>query len=238
MAYVITTFFAMGMGYVITETTLGQGIRGVGLAWAAFAICAAGTIVSLGTALTGNASVLYTFYPPIQGHPAYYFGVLAVVVGSWIWCGLMVANMLAFKRRNESGHPVPLAMFAIVATAFLWFWASLGVAVELVATILPQVLGFTPLINAALARTPVLHHAARHRLFLADAGLHRLLHAGAAGGGRAALLRHDGPADLHPVPRGVASGRDASFAGRPGARHCLEVSSSRCSPPWWCCRRC
>jgi cytochrome c oxidase subunit I len=153
MAYVITTFFAMGMGYTIAETTLGRPMRGSLVAWVGFVICTVGTIVAIGTALSGTASVLYTFYPPLTGNPLYFLGVLAVVVGSWLWCGIMAANMASFKRERGASRPVPLAMFAIVATAFLWFWTSLGVAAELITTVLPQALGYTPLINAALART-------------------------------------------------------------------------------------
>jgi cytochrome c oxidase subunit I len=152
MAYVVTTFFAMGMGYTIAETTLGRTMRGVGWAWLGFAICTIGTALAIGTALSGTASVLYTFYPPLAGNPLYYIGVMLVVTGSWLWCGIMATNMVLYKR-EQVGHPVPLAMFAIVATSFLWFWTSLGVVAELLTTILPQALGFTSLINAALGRT-------------------------------------------------------------------------------------
>lgn len=152
MAYVITTFFAMGMGYVIAETTLGRPLRYARSAWAGFAVCTAGAALAVATALSGRASVLYTFYPPLRGDPAYYVGVLLVIAGSWLWCLLMVLSMKAYKREHP-GKPVPLAMFAIVATAFLWFWTSLGVTAELVFTILPQALGFNALINPALART-------------------------------------------------------------------------------------
>lgn len=41
MAYVLSTFFAMGFGYAIAATTLGRPIRGMGAAWACFAICLA-----------------------------------------------------------------------------------------------------------------------------------------------------------------------------------------------------
>lgn len=153
MAYVITTFFAMGMGYTIAETTLGRPMRGVAAAWIAFAICAIGAAAAIGTALSGHASVLYTFYPPLQGSAVYYLGVLAVVAGSWIWCAVMAGNMVSFKRAHGRGHPVPLAMFAIVATAFLWLWTSMGVAAELVTMVIPQALGVSPLISPSLART-------------------------------------------------------------------------------------
>ena len=39
MAYVITTFFAMGFGYAVTATSLGRPVRGVTAAWIGFVIC-------------------------------------------------------------------------------------------------------------------------------------------------------------------------------------------------------
>ena len=153
MAYVVTTFFAMGMGYAIADTTLGRPMRGTAVAWVSFTICTVGTGLAAGTALSGAASVLYTFYPPLMGNPLYYLGVLLVVAGSWLWCGIMVANMILYKREHGAGRPVPLAMFAIVATALLWFWTSLGVATELVSTVLPGAFGVKPLVEPGLART-------------------------------------------------------------------------------------
>jgi cytochrome c oxidase subunit I len=61
------------------------------------------------TILSGTATVLFTFYPPLTASPFFYIGLVLVVVGSWIWCGLMILAMLQFKRANP-GVPVPLAM--------------------------------------------------------------------------------------------------------------------------------
>src|SRR5258707_1757592 len=69
-----------------------------------------------------------------------------------IWVVLMIYNMAAWKRDNP-GQPVPLAMFAIPATAILWAWAASGVIIELLCVLIPQALGLTTQINAALGRT-------------------------------------------------------------------------------------
>ncbi len=53
------------------------------------------------------------------GHPLYYIGVVLVVVGSWVWVGLMSVNLAIWKRDNP-GKLVPLAMFANVAGSLLW----------------------------------------------------------------------------------------------------------------------
>src|SRR5580692_7738148 len=62
MAYVVTTFFAMGFGYAIATTSLDRPLRGTAAAWAGFIVCSAGTVMAVVAILSGQASVLYTFY--------------------------------------------------------------------------------------------------------------------------------------------------------------------------------
>ena len=152
MAYVVTTFFAMGFGYAVTATSLGRPVRGVIAAWIGFVICLVGTVMAVVTVLSGRATVLYTFYPPLLASAWYYFGAFLLIGGSMIWVVLMIYNMSAWKRDNP-GQPVPLAMFAITATAILWAWAASGVIIELLFVLIPQALGMTTQIDAGLART-------------------------------------------------------------------------------------
>jgi cytochrome c oxidase subunit 1 len=74
MAYVLTTFFVMGFGYFVAETALGREIPGIRWAWAAFAVGAIGAAMAALTILAGDASVLYTFYPPLTASPFFYIG--------------------------------------------------------------------------------------------------------------------------------------------------------------------
>ena len=152
MAYVLTTFFAMGFGYAVAATSLGRPIRGARAAWVGFAICLAGTLMVAMAILSGRASVLYTFYPPLLASAWYYGGALLLVGGSMIWVVLMIINMAGWKRDNP-GRPVPLPMFAMTATAFLWAWAASGVILELVCILLPRAFGWSDLIDASLGRT-------------------------------------------------------------------------------------
>jgi len=152
MAYVVTTFFAMGFGYAVAATSLGRPIRGVTAAWISFAICLIGTVMAVVTVLSGKASVFYTFYPPLLASPWYYLGAFLLFGGSMIWVAIMVINMVGWKRDNP-GRPVPLAMFAFTATAILWAWTAAGVMIELAGILLPRAFGLSDLIDAALGRT-------------------------------------------------------------------------------------
>jgi len=152
MAYVVTTFFAMGFGYAVTASSLDRPIRGMPAAWIGFGVSLVGTLIGAATVLSGRASVLYTFYPPLLASAWYYIGLALLVGGSMVWVVLMVVNMAAWKRAHP-GEPVPLAMFGITITALLWAWSATGVVVEIVAILLPQAFGWTTLLDAGLART-------------------------------------------------------------------------------------
>jgi cytochrome c oxidase subunit I len=152
MAYVVTTFFIMGFGYTVAATSLERPLRGVSAAWVGFVICLIGTVMAVVAIISGHASVLYTFYPPLLASVWYYGGAFLVVGGSMIWVVLMVMNLTQWKRDNP-GKPVPLAMFALAATAILWAWAASGVLIELAGILLPRALGWSDLIDAGLART-------------------------------------------------------------------------------------
>src|SRR5260370_25885565 len=109
------TIVALGCVAAVAATSLGRPIRGKTAAWIGFWICLLGTLMAAVTVLSGNASVLYTFYPPLLGSPWYYLGALLLIGGSMIWFVLISLNMIAWKRDNL-GQPVPLAMFATTAT--------------------------------------------------------------------------------------------------------------------------
>ncbi len=141
----------MGFGYAITEVTLQRPLIGRKWAWAGFILVAVGAVTAMVPVSLGRASVLYTFYPPMIGNPFYYVGVVLVVVGSWIWVVLMGVNLAAWKHDNP-GSPVPLAMYANAAGAFLWGWTAVGAAIEILFMILPVAFGLRSTIDAGLAR--------------------------------------------------------------------------------------
>src|SRR5690349_11992190 len=82
-AIVFTTFFAVAFGYAIVRYYLRQ-TPNMNIAWLSFALMMVGTLLAAAAILSGKATVLYTFYPPLRAHPAFYFGVVLLVVGSWV----------------------------------------------------------------------------------------------------------------------------------------------------------
>jgi cytochrome c oxidase subunit 1 len=114
-------------------------------------------VATLGTALTawailsGKATVLYTFYPPLQAHPAFYIGAALLVIGSWGWCWVIVHTYLTWKRENP-GVRVPLPVHGLISTIAVWALATVAVAAEVVLLLIPWSLGLVDTVDPVLAR--------------------------------------------------------------------------------------
>ena len=150
-ALVFTTFFIMALGYLVTETTM-QRIAGPRWAWAGFWVALVGTAITTVAILSGTSTVLYTFYPPLLAHPAFYIGATLLVVGSWIWCGVMIASYRSW-RRDHPAERIPLAAHGMLTTVAIWILATAGLAVEVLVFILPWSLGLVARIDPIVART-------------------------------------------------------------------------------------
>jgi cytochrome c oxidase subunit 1 len=151
MALVFTTFFIMGLGYVVAERALEREVAYRRLAWVSFWVAVAGTAATVVAILAFKATVLYTFYPPLKAHPAFYIGLTMVVVGSWGWCAVMLLSLRAW-RKSHVGRPIPLAMYGFAATVIVWLLATVGVAAEMLLLLIPWSLGLVTTVDPELAR--------------------------------------------------------------------------------------
>jgi cytochrome c oxidase subunit 1 len=151
MALVFTTFFIMGLGAWLTTTALERPLRFPRTAWASFWIATLGTAATTWAILWGKATVLYTFYPPLQAHPAFYLGLTLVVIASWIWSGVIIATYRSWRAQHAS-LPAPLAVHGLLATIIIWLIATAGVAAEMLFQLIPWSLGLTDRVDPMLAR--------------------------------------------------------------------------------------
>jgi cytochrome c oxidase subunit 1 len=150
-ALVWTTFFICGFLQFITVRALGVPLAAPGLAWGTFWLMTGGLVLAA-IPLVGNAaSVLYTFYPPLKAHWAFYVGLTLVVVGTW----LVTLTLALTYRRWRAQHPgarTPLAAFLALVTFAMWTLASLGLAAEMLFMLIPWSLGWVGGTDALLAR--------------------------------------------------------------------------------------
>ena len=150
-AIVLTFAFTGGFLSLMTARALNRKLHG-GLLHGAFWTLAAGVVLATWAMVTGRASVLYTFYPPLQAHWTYYLGLALLVVSTWLTSINLFLTLRAWKRDNP-GQRVPLLGFISVCTYAMWDIASIGIAVEVVALLLPWSLGLIQGSDPLLSRT-------------------------------------------------------------------------------------
>jgi len=150
-AIVLTTFFAVAFGHATITFYLKREPNKT-LTLLSFWFMVTGTLMAAWAMLSGKASVLYTFYPPLKGHPLFYLGTALLIVGSWFplfdWSRLY----RQWKRENPETK-TPLAVLGTLVNFIIWFVCTLAVAYEVLVVILPWSLGYKPTVNVTLART-------------------------------------------------------------------------------------
>lgn len=153
LGLILTTYFILGFQTAAVSRTAGalsDKQRKTG--WVGFWIMTVGMVAAATMVLLNEASVLYTFYAPLQAHWIYYLGLTLVVVGSWI-VGLAQSLRYIQWRKENKGQTSPLLSFMVVVNNLMWFVATLGVAAEVLFQLLPWSLGFIERIDVLLTRT-------------------------------------------------------------------------------------
>ncbi|NGQ94192.1 b(o/a)3-type cytochrome-c oxidase subunit 1 [Brevibacillus sp. SYP-B805] len=154
MGLVFTTYFIIGFFFSGIARTTGGSLHGTALrlGWIGFVTMVIGTVMDVVTILSGDASVLYTFYAPMKASPYFYIGTALLVVGSWL-AGYGMFASYAKWRREHKGERSPLFVYLAVATMILWQVCTIPVAVEVLFQLIPWSFGWTPTINVLLSRT-------------------------------------------------------------------------------------
>lgn len=149
LALVFTTFFITGLSLFIVYRTIPRERKMI-VGWTGYWLMFIGTAMAAGAILSGNATVLYTFYAPLKAHPAFYIGATLLVLGTW-FVGFEVLEHVCWFRKNNSGTPIPLPAHGAACTFAMWFIATLGVSAEM-GQLIPWSLGWTPGIDVMLTR--------------------------------------------------------------------------------------
>jgi cytochrome c oxidase subunit 1 len=151
MALVFTSYFIAGLLIYLPARELRRRPN-MGLSWTAFGMMTVGTALAGGAMLADSSNVLYTLYPPLEGHWTFYLGLALVVVATLVAAVVTLAMRQAFKRANPD-QPTPLVTYMSVVTWIMWAIASLGVAVGVVVLLLPASLGWVEGTDPQLFRT-------------------------------------------------------------------------------------
>ena len=153
LGLILTTFFILGFQISAVSRTAGTLTKKMRITgWIGFWTMTIGTAMAAAMVLLNEASVLFTFYAPLQAHPIFYIGLTLVVVGSWLESGCMLAAYIKWRKQNP-GQTSPLLTFMVVVNSLLWIVATIGVAATVLFQMLPWSLGLVDTIDVLISRT-------------------------------------------------------------------------------------
>ena len=147
-----TTFFIVGFFTFAIAHSLKRELSFPKLNWLGFWLMVVGLLITAAPILLNLATVLFTFYPPLQAHPAFYIGLTLIVVGSWV-CGWGFLFTYRDWRRDNPGQTTPFIALGALITMVMWQIATIGIAIEMLAMLIPWSLGISDTIDPQLART-------------------------------------------------------------------------------------
>ena len=150
LAFVFTFCFANAFLSLLTMRAYGRAMH-AGLARLAAALAWVGTAFAAWAILANKATVLFTFYAPLEATPLFYFGAVFLVVSTWVVFLNMILTHLAW-REDHPTERIPLVGFVCQATSLMWFLASLGVAAQVLIWIIPWSLGWRDTVDPQFTR--------------------------------------------------------------------------------------
>ncbi len=150
-AIVFTQLFAQGALLYLQSREM-KLLPRMGVAWFSWWLALVGLVMAAIPLLANDATVLYTFYPPLKGHPLFYIGAALIIVSSLVTVYLSVELWVRWKRQNP-GKPTPLVSYMSVTTWMMWAVAAVGLVVEAVVLLIPWSLGWLKGVDPLLART-------------------------------------------------------------------------------------
>lgn len=98
---------------------LNAPMRAPRVAWANFGMMIVGILMAQWAMLSGNATVMFTAYPPLTAHPVYYAGVLLFAVGALVGIALFFTNLVMAKREGIHTGSLPLVVYGLAAAAII-----------------------------------------------------------------------------------------------------------------------
>lgn len=149
---VFTTIFITGFHTISIIKGLQTHLRWMNLAIAGFVAIMVGLVMAAVMLLTNQATVLYTFYPPMQASPIFYIGLTVLVVGSWMIGWSQLATLASWKKANP-GQRVPIIAMGSAVNVLLWQLATLGIAAQMLLLVIPWSLKLVPATDVMLNRT-------------------------------------------------------------------------------------
>ncbi len=145
-------FFEIAVLYFCSSTLLKSRLATPGMAWAAFALMVAGAVLVNVIVFMGEATVMFTSYVPLPGHPVFYLGLILFAVGALIGCFVFLGTLVVAKAEQTYEGSIPLVTFGALTACIIAIFTIASGAIILIPTLLWSV-GYIKSIDPLMYRT-------------------------------------------------------------------------------------
>ena len=144
-------FFEMAVLWFVGTVLLNARPAAPKYGWFNFGLMLGGALMVEAMQWSGRADVLYTSYPPLKAHPAFYLGIILFAVGALGVVGQFFATLTIAKRERTYSGSVPLVVYGAMAAAIIAVITLLHGAMVYIPTFLWS-LGLIPTMNPQIYR--------------------------------------------------------------------------------------
>ena len=144
-------FFEMAVLWFVGTVLLNARPAAPKFGWFNFGLMVTGALIVEAMQWSGRADVLYTSYPPLKAHPAFYLGVILFAVGALGVVGQFFATLTIAKREKTYAGSVPLVVYGAIAAAIIAVITLVHGAMIYIPTFLWS-MGLIPTVNPQIYR--------------------------------------------------------------------------------------
>ena len=112
-------YFEMAVLWFASTVLLNARPAAPRFGWVNFGLMLLGTLMVEWTQWTGRADVLFTSYPPLKAHPAFYLGIILFAVGALLVTAQFFATITLAKRERTYEGSMPLVVYGAVTAAII-----------------------------------------------------------------------------------------------------------------------
>jgi cytochrome c oxidase subunit 1 len=144
-------FFEMGVLWFACTALLNARPAAPRYGWFNFGLMLTGALMVEAMQWSGRADVLYTSYPPLKAHPAFYLGIILFAVGALGVVGQFFATLTIAKREKTYVGSMPLVVYGAMTAAIIAVITLLHGAMVYIPTFLWSI-GVIPEVNPQIYR--------------------------------------------------------------------------------------
>ena len=126
----------IGFAYYFCTSPINARLATPKIAWLSFWLTLIGSALGTVMVLLGQATVMFSAYPPLKAHPLFYVGVILFAVGVLIPMFIILATIMKAKNERTYEGSMPLATFGTLIYAIIAIFTWVMGAVIMIPTLL------------------------------------------------------------------------------------------------------